>query len=95
MSAWHKLQPILPRPNQGPNTFPKKQTKQEWTLPIYLPGNVYNVLSQEARDSLQKYNDEAIQKFNSTRNSNETNLVPDLHENTQDSSTPSNEDDEF
>ena len=28
MSARHKLQPRLPRPNQGPNTFPMKQTKQ-------------------------------------------------------------------
>ena len=39
MSARHKLQPRLPKPNQSPETFPKKQTKQKWTGPIYLPAN--------------------------------------------------------
>ena len=34
MSARHKLQPRLPKPNQSPETFPKKQTKQRWTGPI-------------------------------------------------------------
>ena len=95
MSARHKLQPRLPRPNQGPNTFPTKQMKQKWTGPIYLPGHGYKLLSKEAKDTLQKYNVEAIQKFKSTRNLHETSFVPDLHENTQDNSTPSNEDDEF
>ena len=61
MSARHKLQPRLPRPNQSPNTFPKKQTKQKWTGPIYFPGHLYKLLSQEAKDALQKYNVEAIQ----------------------------------
>ena len=75
--------------------MPRNQTKQKWTGPIYLPGHVYKLWSQEAKDALQKYNVEASQKYKSTRNLNETNFLPDLHENTQDSSTPSNEDDEF
>ena len=41
MSARHKLQPRLPRPNQGPSTFPKTQTKQKWIGPIYLSGCIY------------------------------------------------------
>ena len=54
MSARHKLQPRLLRPNQNPNTFPKKQTKQKWTGHIYLPGHFYKLLSQEAKDAIQK-----------------------------------------
>ena len=54
MSARHKLQPRLPKPNQSPETFPKKQTKQRWTGPIYLPAHIYKLLSQEVKDSLQK-----------------------------------------
>ena len=77
MSARHKLQPRLPRPNQCLNTFPKKQTKQKWTGPIYLPGHVYKLLGQQAKDALQKYNTEAIQKYKSTRNLCETNFVLD------------------
>ena len=95
ISARHKLQPILLRPNPSPNTFPKKQTKQKWTGPIYLPGHIYKLLSQEAKDALQKYNVEASQKFKFTRNLHETNFVHDLDDNTQDNSTSSNEDDEF
>ena len=95
MSARHKLQPTLIRPNQNPKTFPKKQTKQKWTGPIYLPGHIYKLLSQEAKDALQKYNVEAIHKCKSSRNLHETNFVHDLHDNTQDKSPSSNEDDEF
>ena len=62
-SARHKLQPRLCRPNQNPTIFPKKQTKQKWTGPIYLPGHIYKLLSQEAKDALKKYNVEAIQKL--------------------------------
>ena len=71
MSARHKLQPRLPKPNQSPETFPKKQTKQRWTGPIYLPAYIYKLLSQEVKHALQKYNAEAIQKFKSTRNLHE------------------------
>ena len=38
---------------------------------------------------------EAIQKYKSSRNLLETNFIPDLHDNTQDNITPSNEDSEF
>ena len=55
MSARHKLQPRLPKPNQSPETFPKKQTKQSWTGPIYLLAHIYKLLSQEVKDALQKY----------------------------------------
>ena len=46
---------------------------------------------------LQKYNAEVIQiqKFKSTRNLHEINFLHDLHENTQDNSTTSNQDDQF
>ena len=74
ISARHKLQPRLLRtnPNTKPNTFPKKPARQKWTGPIYLPGYIYKLLSQEAKDALQKYNVEAIQKFKASRNLNET-----------------------
>ena len=87
MSARLKLQPRLPTPSQSPNAFPKKQTKQKPTGPIYLPAHIYKLLIQEVKGALQKYNVEAIQKFQSTRNLHETNFVHDLHENTQDNST--------
>ena len=83
MSARHKLQPRLPKPNQAPDTFPKKQTKQRWAGPIYLSAHIYKLLSQEVRDALQKYNAEAIQKLKSTRNFHEK-FLHDLHENTHD-----------
>ena len=94
MSARHNLQPRLPKPNQSPEAFPKKQTKQRWTGPIYLPAHIYKLLSQEVKDALQKYNAEAIQKFMSTRNLHEINFLHDLHGNTQDNSTTSNQDDQ-
>ena len=55
MSARHKLQPRLPRQNPSPSTFPKKQTKQKWTGPMYLPAHINKLLSQEAKDVSQKY----------------------------------------
>ena len=94
MSARHKLQHILPKPNQSPETFPKKQTKQRWTGPIYLPAHIYKLLSQEVKDALPKYNAEATQNLKSTRNLHEINFLHDLHENTQDNSTTSNQDDQ-
>ena len=63
--ARHKLQPRLLRsnPNTKPTTFPKKPARQKWTGPIYLPGQIYKLLSQEAKNALQKYNVEAVQKY--------------------------------
>ena len=85
MSARHKLQPRLLRtnPNTKPNTFPKKPARQQWTGPIYLPGHIYKLLSQEAKDALQKYNVEAIKKFKASRNLNETELKHNIYEHTQ------------
>ena len=53
MSARRILQSRLLRsnPNTKPNTFPKKLARQKWTGPIYLPGHMYNLLSQEAKDA--------------------------------------------
>ena len=93
MSARHKLQPRLLRsnPNTKPNTFLKKPARQKWTGPIYLPGHIYNLLSQEAKDALQKYNVEAIQKFKASRNLHETNLIHDVCEYAQDNLPSSHE----
>ena len=62
-------------------------------LVLFICKQIYKLLSQEVKDALQKYNAEAIQKFKSTRNLHETNFLHDLHENTQDNSTTSNQDD--
>ena len=59
-----------------------------------MPAQIYKLLSQEVKDALQKYNAEAIQKFKSTRNLHEINFLHDLHENTQDNSTTSNQGDQ-
>ena len=85
ISARHKLQPRLLRtnPNTKPNTFPKKPARQKWTGPIYLPGHIYKLLSQEAKDALQNYNVEAIQKFKASRNLNETELIHNVYEHAQ------------
>ena len=82
MSARHKLQPRLLRSNPDikPNKFPKNPARQKWTGPIYLPGHIYKHLSQEAKDALQKYNVEAIQKFKDSRNVNETDSIHDIYE---------------
>ena len=97
MSARHKLQPRLQRtnPNAKPDTFPKKSTRQKWTGPIYLPGHIYNLLSQEAKDALQKYNVEAIQKFKASRNLNETQLIHTISEHAQDELPPIIDEEEF
>ena len=99
ISARHKLQPRLLRtnPNTKPNTFPKKPARQKWTGPIYLPGHIYiyKLLSQEAKDALQKYNVEAIQKFKTSRNFNETDLIHDAYEYTQENLAPSIDEEEF
>ena len=97
MSARHKLQPRLLRSNLNtkPNTFPKKPARQKWTGPIYLPGHIYKLLSQEAKDTLQKYNEEAIQKFKASRNLNETELMHNVHEHAQEELPPFIDEEEF
>ena len=97
MSARHKLQPRLQRtnPNVKPNTFPKKSPRQKWTGPIYLPSHIYNLLSQEAKDALQKYNLEAIQKYKASRNLNETQLIHTISEYAQEELPPNNDEQEF
>ena len=97
MSARHKLQPRLLRSNSNtkPNTFPKKSARQKWTGRIYLPAHTYNRLSQEAKDALQKYNVEAIQKFKASKNLNETELMHNVYEHTQEELPPSIDEEEF
>ena len=62
--------------------------RQNWTGPIYLPSHIKNLLSQEAKDALQKYNVEAIQKFKASRNLNETQFTHTISEHAQDASPP-------
>ena len=97
MSARHKLQPRLLRSNLNtkPNTFPKKPARQKWTGPIYLPGHIYKLLSKEAKDALQKYNVEAIQKFKASRYLNETELMHNVDEHAQEELPPSIDEEEF
>ena len=52
-------------------------------------------MSQEAKDALQKYNVEAIQKFKTSRNLNETDLIHDVYEHTQEKLAPSIDEEEF
>ena len=61
---------------------------------FYVHASIYKLLSQEVKNALQKYNAEAIQKFKSTRNLHEINFLHDLHENMQENSTTSNQDDQ-
>ena len=97
MSARHKLQPRLLRsnPNTKPNTFQKKPARQKWTGPIYLPGHIYKLLGQEAKDALQKYNVEAIQKLKASRNLNETELIQNVYEHAQEELPPTINEEEF
>ena len=55
----------------------------KWTGPIYLPGRIYKLLSQEAKYALKKYTVEEIQKFRTSRNLNETDLIHDVYEHAQ------------
>ena len=64
-------------------------------LVLYLPGPIYKLLSPEAKDALQKYNVEAIQKFKASRNLHETNLIHDVYEHTKDNFPSSIEEEEF
>ena len=96
-SARHKLQPRFLRtnPNIKPNTFPEKPATQKWTGPIYLPGHIYKLLSQEAKDTLQKYNVEAIQKFKASRNLNETELIHNVYDHAQEELPHNIDEEEF
>ena len=87
MSAKHKLQPRLLRsnPNTKPTTFPKNLPDRNG-LVRYTCQDIYKLLSQDAKDALQKYNVEAIQKFKSSRNLHETTFIHYVHEDTQDNS---------
>ena len=97
MSARHKLHPRLLRtnPNTKSNTFPKKPARQKLTGPIYLPGHIYKLLSQEAKDAFQKYNVEVNQKFKASRNQNETELMHNVYEHAQEELPTSIDEQEF
>ena len=93
-SARHKLQ-LRSNPNTKLNAFPKIPARQKWTGPIYLQGHTYKLLSQEAKDALQKYNVEPIQKFKASRNLIETDLIHDVYEHAQEKLPPSIDEEEF
>ena len=97
MSARHKLQPRLLRsnPNTKTTTILKKPARWKLTGSIYLAGHIYKLLIQEAKDALQKYNVEAIQKFKASRNSHEIYLIHDIYEHAHDTYSPSIEEEEF
>ena len=52
-------------------------------------------MSQKARDALQKYNVEAIQKFTESRNLNETELMHSVYEHAQEDLPPSIDEEQF
>ena len=60
-----------------------------------MPSHIYNLLNQEAKESLQKYNVEAIQKFKASRNLSETQFIPTMSQHTQDESPPIIDGEEF
>ena len=60
-----------------------------------MPEHIYKLLSQEAKDALQKYNVEAIQKFKASRNLNETELMHNVYEHAQEELPPSIDAEEF
>ena len=60
-----------------------------------MPSHIYNLLSQEAKDALPKYNVEAIQKLKASRNLNETQFIHTMSEHTQDELLPLIDEEEF
>ena len=52
-------------------------------------------MSQEAKDALQKYNVEAIQKFKASRNLNEIELIHNANEHAQEELPPTIDEEEF
>ena len=63
LSAKRELQSRLPKPNQNPETYPRKQTKQRSTGPIDLPAYIYKLLSQEVKDALKNIMQKQIQSL--------------------------------
>ena len=89
---------FLPDINFNPDSseqIQKKPARQKWTGPIYLPGHIYKLLSQEAKDDIQKYNVEAIQKFKASRNLNQTELIHNVYEHAQEELPPTIDEEEF
>ena len=60
-----------------------------------MPGHIYKLLRHEAKDALQKYNLEAIQKLRPLEVYMKTNLIHDIYEHTQDCFPSSVEEQEF
>ena len=60
-----------------------------------MPGHVYKLLSQEAKDALQMYNVEGILKFKASINLNETELIHDVYEHAQEKLPPFIDEEQF
>ena len=60
-----------------------------------MPSHIYNLLSQDGKDALQKYNVEAIQKFKASRNLNETQFLHTMFEHAQNELLPIIDEEEF
>ena len=52
-------------------------------------------MSQEAKDALQKYNVEALQKSKASRNLNETEIIHNVYEYAQEELPPAIDEEEF
>ena len=52
-------------------------------------------MSKEAKDAIQKYNVDSIQKFKASRNLNETELMHNVYEHAQEELPPSIDEEEF
>ena len=87
--------PMSARRTLQPKYIPQEisRTKMDWS---YIFASTYiQTLSQEAKDALQQYNVEVIQKFKASRNLNETELMHNVYEHTQDELPPSIDEEEF
>ena len=60
-----------------------------------MPGHIYKLLSQEAKDALQKYNVEAIQKLSLQEIYMKLNFIHDVHQDTKEKLPPSIDEEEF
>ena len=54
---------VLERSSQKANPSAPKKPFKEHDIPVYVPAEVYELLSPEAVAALKKYNTEAMNKF--------------------------------
>ena len=95
MSARHKLQPRLLRSNPNTNQIHLQRTSQTEMDQSYILARAYlQTFESRGKRCFTKIQCGAIQKFKSSRNLHATTFIHDVHEDTQDNSPSSNEEDE-